>query len=173
MRRFSFKLEKILELRRYAEREWEQKLAEVTGRVVAAEDELRNWARRRAATRLVQGGPGALDMDLLRSRDDYLSLIDQRVAQLENRLAALEVEREKVRQDYIKVSRKRKALTKLKERRSAEYYSDALREQGRELDEIGSVQAVRRISRMEDAAWNAERNAERNAVGRTVGEADV
>ena len=90
-------------------------------------------------------------MDLLRSRDDYLSLIDQHVAQLQNRIAALEVEREKVRQDYLQVSRKRKALTKLKERRSTEYYSDALREQDREIDEIGGGQAVRRINRMESA----------------------
>lgn len=155
MRRFSFKLEKVLELRRYAEREWELKLAEVTSRVVVAENDLQRWARQRVSTVMVGGGTGTergtVDMDLLRSRDDYLSLIDQHVAQLQSRIAALEVEREKVRRHYLRVSQKRKALSKLKERRSSEYYSDAAREQNREIDEIGGVQAVRRINRMESA----------------------
>ncbi len=156
MRRFSFKLEKVLELRRYSEREWELKLAEVTSRVVAVENELQHWAGRRVVTSRVQSGVGSIDMELLRSRADYLSLIDQNVAQLQRRIVALEVERDKVLQDYLHASRKRKALSKLKERRSREYYADAMRDQGRDIDEIGGVQAVRRINGMENRVGSAD-----------------
>ena len=147
MRRFRFKLEKILELRRYAEQEWELKLAEVTGRVVSVEQEIKDWAHRRHSTRRVHAGSGTGDMTLLRSREDYVSRIDQRVMELQHRLVALETERSTIRDGYVEVSKKRKALTKLKERQSEEYYKDALRDEGMVLDEIAGSQLIR--SRLE------------------------
>ncbi len=147
MRRFRFKLDKILELRRYAEREWELKLAEVTGRVVAAEQEITEWATRRHDTGRFHAGAGTVDMLLMRSREDYVMRIDQRVLQLQYQLVALEAERSKVRDGYVEASKKRKALSRLEERQAEEYYRDALREEGRVLDEIGGSQLIR--SRLE------------------------
>lgn len=147
MRRFRFKLEKVLELRRYAEQEWELKLAEVTGRVVAAEQEITQLARRRHDTKRFEAGAGTVDMLLLRSREDYVNRIDQRVLELQHQIVALETERSKVRGGYVEASSKRKALTRLEERQAAEYYRDALREEGRVLDEIGGSQLIR--SRLE------------------------
>jgi len=147
MRRFRFKLEKILELRRYTEQEWELKLAEVTGRVVAAEQEMMEWGQRRHGTRRFHAGAGTVDMLLMQSREDYVNRIDQRVLELTNQLVALETERMKVREGYVEASRKRKALTRLRERQADEYYRDALREEGRVLDEIAGSQLIR--SRME------------------------
>jgi flagellar export protein FliJ len=147
MRRFSFKLEKILELRRYAEQEWELKLAEVTGRVVSVEREIESWGRRRHSTSRYHAGPGTIDMTILRSKEEYVSRIDQRVLELQHQLAALETERAKVREGYVQASKKRKALTRLKERQSHEYYRDALRDEGRVLDEIAGSQLIR--SRLE------------------------
>jgi len=143
MRRFRFKLDKILELRRYAEQEWELKLAEVTGRVVAAEEEIREWARRRHETGRFHAGAGTVDMLLMRSREDYVMRIDQRVLELQYQLVALETERSKVRDGYVEASKKRKALSRLEERQAEEYYRDALREEGRVLDEIGGSQLIR------------------------------
>ena len=147
MRRFRFKLDKLLELRRYAEQEWELKLAEVTGRVVVAEEEIREWARRRHDTRRFHAGAGTVDMLLMRSREDYVMRIDQRVFELQYQLVALEAERSKVRDGYVEASKKRKALSRLEERQAKEYYRDALREEGRVLDEIGGSQLIR--SRLE------------------------
>jgi len=147
MRRFSFKLEKVLELRRYAEQEWELKLAEVTGRVVAVEQEIVDLAKRRHATERFHAAVGTLDMMLIRGREDYVNRIDQRVLALQARLVALEAERNKVRAGYVEASRKRKALTRLKERQSSEYYRAALRAEGRVLDEIAGSQLIR--SRLE------------------------
>ncbi|MBU8912624.1 MAG: flagellar export protein FliJ [Spirochaetales bacterium] len=147
MRRFRFKLDKILELRRYAEQEWELKLAEVTGRVVTAEQEIAEWARRRHDTRRLHAGAGTVDMLIMRTREDYVNRIDLRVMELQHQLVALEVERSKIRDGYVEASRKRKALTRLKERQAQEYYRDALRDEGRVLDEIAGNQLIR--SRLE------------------------
>jgi len=144
VRRFDFRLEKVLELRLYAEREWELKLAEVTGRVVAAEQEISLWGRRRFDTRKYHAAAGTLDVQLLKNREAYVNRIDQRVEELQHRLVALETERSKVREGYLEASRKRKALTRLKERQSEEYYRKALREETRVLDEIGGNQVIRR-----------------------------
>ena len=144
MRRFSFKLEKVLELRRYAEQEWELKLAEVTTRVVAVEQEIADWALRRHETGRFQASIGTLDMLLIRGREEFVNRIDLRVTELQHQMIALEAERAQVRVGYVEASKKRKALTKLKERRSEEYYREALREEGRIVDEVAASQLIRR-----------------------------
>lgn len=151
MRRFSFGLEKVLELRRFHEQEWELKLAEVSGRVIAVERELAQWTERRHATTGVSIAGGAVDVGFLHSREDYVALIDDRVRHLQRRLAQLETERAKVRGGYVEASSARKALSKLKERRSEEYYKEAGREEHRALDEIaGSMNARRRAESEEE-----------------------
>ena len=150
MRRFSFDLEKVLELRRYTEREWELKLAEVTSRIINVENEISSWAERRQATTSVTVPRGRVNMHTMRSRADYVGLIDDRVRQLQSRLVSLEAEREKVRKRYLEVSRDRKALSKLKERRSEEYYQDAKKEEIRTLDEIASSMRTQRLMESEE-----------------------
>ena len=150
MRRFAFKLEKVLELRSFVEREWELKLAEATRNVIEVESQIASWGKRRNATSALRTGTGAVDMIVLRSREEYLTRIDMAVQRLHGELATLEEQREEVRQGYIAASSARKALTRLKERRSEEYYKDALREETKVIDEIASTQAVRRIRESED-----------------------
>jgi len=150
MRRFAFKLEKVLELRRFAEREWEHKLAEATSRVIGVENEISDWAERRTATSADRVPIGRVDMAVLRSREDYVNLIDDRVYQLQSRLVTLEAEREKVRTRYLEVSQRRKALSKLKERRGDEYYKDARKEEMRTLDEIAVSMTAGKLAHAED-----------------------
>ncbi len=150
MRRFAFKLEKVLELRRFTEREWEHKLAEATSRVIGVENEISDWAQRRTSTSTHRVPNGRVDMGALRSREDYVNLIDDRVYQLQSRLVTLQAEREKVRAKYLEVSQRRKALSKLKERQGEEYFKDALKEETRSLDEIAVSMTAGKIAHAED-----------------------
>jgi flagellar export protein FliJ len=145
MRRFEFDLEKVLELRRYAEREWELKLAEVTGRVLGAEREIADLRAARESTTAVSVRPGRVDMGSLSGRQEYLALIERRTVELRGRLARLEREREEVRAEYLQASRARKAISQLRDRRAAEHYREARKEEAREYDEIGVTLAVKRI----------------------------
>ncbi|MFP4115502.1 MAG: flagellar export protein FliJ [Spirochaetota bacterium] len=150
MRRFEFQLEKVLELRRYIEREWELKLAEATSRVIEVENEIAEWSRKRRSTASVAVPTGRVDMSSVRSREQYVNLIDDRTRRLERRLVTLEAEREKVRERYLEVSRDRKALSKLKDRRNDEHRQEAKKEEIRTLDEIASAIRVGRQSEVED-----------------------
>ena len=150
MRRFAFKLEKVLELREYHEREWELRLAEVTSRVIGVENEITELGERRHATQSVAIRPGHVDLGDARNREEYVNLIDDRVRHLRRRLVALEEERSRVRDHYLDASRERKALSKLKERRSEEYYKDSLKEEIRSLDEIAGSMTYRRLRSSED-----------------------
>jgi flagellar FliJ protein len=150
VRRFSFQLEKVLELRRYSEQEWELKLGEITSRVIAVENQLAEWAERRHATTGTAIPGGRVDMHTVRSRADYVSLIDDRLRQLQRRLVTLEAERDKVRERYLEASRERKALSKLRERRRDEYYKDAKRHEVYTLDEIANSMRIQERSDSED-----------------------
>ena len=132
-------------LRRQAEREWELSLAEVTSRIVGVDREIEDLAQKRHSMRSYHAGAGTLDMRTMHSREDYVNRIDQRTEELQHRRAALELERGKVRERYVEASARRKALTRLKERRADEYYREALREEGRVLDEIGNQLARRTL----------------------------
>lgn len=144
MRRFVFSLDKVLELRRYHERQWELKLAEVTGRIVAVEREIHSWGARRSSAVDYRVYPGHVDMRTAWAREEYLTLIDTRVRELQTRLHALEHERSKVRASYLDASSARKALTRLEERRRDEYYREAAKDEHRVLDEIGGMLTARR-----------------------------
>ena len=150
MRRFAFKLEKVLELRQFAEREWELKLADATRKVIDTETQISDWGAKRGQVSSLRAGVGRVDMALLWSREEYLNRVDQQVALLQHRLVVQEEERSEVRDGYLKASSRRKALSKLKERRSEEYYHDALREETRAIDEIAGTQAVKRIHESEE-----------------------
>ncbi len=145
MRRFAFKLEKLLEIREYHEREWEIKLAEVSSRCLSVDQEIASWGERRRQETSIGYHEGPVDVSRLSDRDHYLTLIDDRVRNLRRNRDRLENERSEVQERYLEASRKRKVLTKLKERRSAEYYRTARREEGKEIDEIGATMADRRI----------------------------
>jgi flagellar export protein FliJ len=150
MRRFDFDLEKVLELRRYAEREWELKLAEVTGRIVGAEREVVQLQSARDSVFTAGVEPGRVDMGALAGRGEYLALIERRTVELRGRLARLEREREDVRSEFLKASRARKAISQLRDRRAAEHYKEARREEAREFDEMGVTLAVQRIREERD-----------------------
>jgi flagellar FliJ protein len=150
MRRFSFKLEKVLELRSYVERKWELKLADATRKVLDVQRQIDTWGERRRVTSAIRAGLGPVDMTRLWGREEYLARIDEAVAVLVRRLGVLESERDEMRQGYLEASSKRKALTRLKERRSEEYYKEASRDEGRIIDEIGTSQTVRRITESEE-----------------------
>ncbi len=150
MRRFEFSLEKVLELRRYAEREWELKLAEVTGRIVGAEHEVSRVRGARDEVTEMGVQPGRIDMTALSGREEYLALLERRSVELRGRIARLEKEREQVRQKYLRASQSRKAISELRIRREREYYKLARKEEVRELDEIGASLAVQRLQEEQD-----------------------
>lgn len=135
MKRFRFNLEKLLELRAFYERKAELVLAEKAGRCALLESRLKEVAesRFRTAREMFAAGRG---IDDYRACSLYLVRLDAERDRLLGELAQAELEREEARKVYVEKHRSREAIDKLKERRQAEYYRLALREETKTLDDI-------------------------------------
>jgi flagellar FliJ protein len=147
MRRFRFRLERLLEIRAYREREWQAKLAQAMGTCIRLANQIKDnteavgrsffqdWKKKDSKE---------LDLELLRYREHY-----QRRLIVENQRFEIELEqsikiRDEVQQKYLEVSKQRKVLDKLKERKQVQYYAQAKREEFEQQNEISLGQKARK-----------------------------
>jgi flagellar protein FliJ len=135
MRRFRFKLEKLLEIRAFAERKAELVLAEKAGRCALLDGELRRVAESRVRARGEMYSAGR-DLEDFRATELYVARLDRDRDRLLEELARAELEREEARVLYVERRKDREAIEKLKERRQAEYYRLAEREETKALDDL-------------------------------------
>lgn len=139
MRRFAFRLEPILRVRRAREQEWEHRIAEVNGRITETRREMDSVAQE-YATFLGIGSvpPGIVDVGAAADRLRYEWLLSRRRAGLSARLAEEERRREDLLPGYREAMQARMALEKLKERTEAEFHREVNRREQRDLDEVAA-----------------------------------
>jgi len=144
VRRFRFQLEKLLELRSFHERKAELVLAEKAGICTLLDNKLREVAESRSRAGREMFAPGR-DLEDFRAAELYMKRLDRDRDRLLKELAAAELEREKAREDYVEKRKARESIDKIKERRQAEYYRLALREEQKALDDVArrNVEAAR------------------------------
>lgn len=144
MRRFHFRLERLLRLRAHTEQEWEIKLGKATSECLNIErqidDALKGMA---AAFHQIHAPQRVLDMDFITSAQRYMDRLSGRVDNLEDELVVKEAARREVQEGYLDASKDRKVLDKLKERRSGEFYKRERDEEKKELDDINNSSYVR------------------------------
>ena len=122
MRRFRFRLERLLELRAHREQEALYRLAEATGHCVRLARRIQELGQERgAAYRSVPGQTGSLDLGLFAYRERYLAWLESSRRRLKEELVARESQRLEVQARYLEAAREHKVLEKLKERRAAEH----------------------------------------------------
>jgi flagellar FliJ protein len=141
VRLFRFKLEKLLELRGFHERRAEMVLAEKAGRCALLDARLRAVAESRSRTGREMFSAGRMLADY-RAAELYMVRLDRDRDRLTEELAKAELEREGARADYIEKRKSREVIEKLKERRQADYYRLALREETKALDDLPRRQFV-------------------------------
>lgn len=144
MRRFAFRLERILSLRRHTEDQAEQKLARVSGEYTRIQGELGRLSEERDATFRLGDDATRADVAYRLAQSAYLSYLDQRTGTLESERSEKAEELESARSEYREALKHRKVLDNLKTRRSDEYYKEQRRAEGRELDDIGGQMSIRR-----------------------------
>jgi flagellar FliJ protein len=136
MKRFSFRLERVLRLRRHHEQEWEIALGRITGECVRLRsriDELRG-----ARGHVAGESRTAYDLSHELAKAAYVVRLDAEARRLEKELAQKEEKRKEVQEEFLKASRARKVIDKLREREEASYYAEERREEARELDDIAN-----------------------------------
>jgi len=135
MKPFAFKLEKVLELRKYREEETKIELGRAIGVLAELESQLRALAGERARAAAAQFSPGNSAAQIQQYMF-YLLRLDAAKEQLLNDITIAEMKVEKAREEFIEASRERKVLDKLKEKRGKEYRKEMLDEETKTLDDI-------------------------------------
>ena len=134
MKRFRFRLAQLLELRAFTERRAELVFAEKAGACALLETRISENVERRARTSREMFAGGREIADFLAS-ELYIRRLDAERERLTRELALAEIAREAARTEYLKKRRDREAVDKLRERREAEYYRLAEREETKALDD--------------------------------------
>ena len=144
MKRFRFRLERLLALRARREREALYRLAEATGHCVRLARRIQEIGQERgAAFRSAPGGAGTLDLGLFAYRERYLAWLEATRRRLSEELARREKQRLEVQARYLQAAREHKVLEKLKERRAAEHRRQARIEEFNVLDDVAASQFLR------------------------------
>jgi len=153
MRRFRFRLEKFLELRRWKEREKEIALAKVLGEVLLLEKRIAEIAEEIAASLFGQfrmhapgagaGHEGRIDVEAMARRELYAQRLSRERECKRRVLVVKNRELEEARARYLEASKERKVLDKLRERREAEYYEHAIDEEFKEIDDMNTASSTR------------------------------
>ncbi|MFP4373616.1 MAG: flagellar export protein FliJ [Spirochaetaceae bacterium] len=144
MRRFDFRLERILSLRKHGEEQAEQKLARVSGEYARLAGELGRLTQEREATFRLGDAASRADINYRIAQSAYIRYLETRTREVESRRAEKAGELDTAQAEYREALKHRKVLDNLKDRRSEEYYREQRRAEGRELDDIGGQMSIRR-----------------------------
>ena len=145
MKRFHFRLERLLELRSYRERQWLAKLAAASGHCIRLSQRITeaSVAARGAFYIDIKRGR-ELDLSLLSYREHYINRMNLEQKKLKKELEEKLRRRSEVQKRYQEVSRDKKVLEKLRSKRESEYYAQAKLEEFKIADDLNSSQFIRK-----------------------------
>ncbi|MCL2067458.1 MAG: flagellar export protein FliJ [Treponema sp.] len=132
MKKFNFKLQKILQLRKFREDECKIEL----GRAVSALNEIERKMMETASTRRLAALDRFSSQADMHVWDNYILRLDQEAERLAREAAAAELVVEEKRAAYLQASREVKAIDKLREKREKEHRKEMFAAQTAELDSL-------------------------------------
>ena len=144
MKRYNFRLERVLGLRRHTERMWEMRLAQATGACVLLENRI--GSLREECLEYANFSPGGVILSAaeILALGELRKRLEYEMRQAGVQLEAANAKREEVNRSYIEASRARKVLDKLKERKAEEYYDERNRAEAKSMDEAAMFQFIGR-----------------------------
>jgi flagellar FliJ protein len=135
MKRFRFNLEKLLELRKYDEQNWEIKLGQIVSKCSAMEHRIRDIKSDKSKAflkyNLEESG-----IEILQISEIYLQRLSSEISIAEVKLDGYISEKQEIQSKFIEVSNKRKILDKLKDKEEAAYYKAMIVAEIKEIDDI-------------------------------------
>jgi len=145
VKRFHFRLERIFEIRSYRERQWLAKLAAASGLCTRLKREITETGEAARGAFYIDSRRGSeLDLSMLTYKEQYINRLGQEQRKLKKELEEKMQQRSEVQQKYQEVSRDKKVLEKLKEKRESDYYRQAKLEEFKAVDDLNSSQFVRK-----------------------------
>ncbi len=155
MKRFEFKLQRLLDIRAVREREVQNELAGLVA-IQNRERMKQEYYRRSIAeqhgkfsAKLKRGGYSYSEALAF---ERYVDFSHKVVVAQQQRIEAMEPEIQKVRERLVQVSKERKVVERLKERRKQEYLYEYNREMAKEIDDMNQKKYIlHRIEAMRSA----------------------
>lgn len=143
MRQFQFSLRSILNIRINKEKEWENKLAAITGECSRLQNRI-NEIKTSRLTLNLDGKRGlGKTLEELKTFELFSRRLNKEEAKLNELLLQKMKEREEVIQGYRKALSERKVIDKLKDKREEDFNSLAKKKEWKNLDDIVSSRYIR------------------------------
>ncbi len=142
MKRFRFNLEKLHELRKYDERNWELKLGEIVSKCTRMEHRIRDLKERKSIA-FCEYQLESHGIDELQISDLFIKRLDSEIQSSLLKLAGYNEEKRKIQEKFVEVSNKRKILDKLKEKEEVVYYKEQELAELKEIDDMSIGIALR------------------------------
>lgn len=137
MKKFSFSLQVLLNLRARKEEKAKLALGDITGKCNQLDRELEILAKERSrAIGMLDNEPGGAFGRSLELRSRYLLKIDDSASRLQKQRAALELEREKAAAEYREAHRDLMVLRRLREGQEAQHRRSNARDEQKDIDDI-------------------------------------
>jgi flagellar FliJ protein len=135
MKKFSFNLEKIMQLRKF--REEECKIA--LGQAISILNEIENKIKETALRHHAASSARFADTGQIAVWDLYISRLEIEAQNLGEQAAQAELVVEEKRAEYLEASKDLKAIEKLKEKREEEYQKEVFDYEMSEIDDLTSA----------------------------------
>jgi len=132
MKRFTFRLEKVLQLRKFKENECKL----VLGQAISALNAIENDIKATAVRRVNAAEQRFLSTQDISSWDVYILRLEQETERLMAQAAQAEIVVEEKRALYIEAQKDLKAIEKLKEKRQKEHRKEMMNYQMAEVDDL-------------------------------------
>ncbi len=140
MKRFHFRLEKLLTVRRHREEKLEIELAKAVSRVLSIENEI-NFRKTERSRVFGADAAGELEYEMIKGR--YIFRMEKEISDFSKKLKKAQQERELSKEKFLEASRERKVLDKLKDRKQAEFYHEQKIEEIKESDDTVTANSGR------------------------------
>jgi len=124
MKRFSFNLEKLLQLRGFEEKNAKTELAAAISAAERIKLDLRNTAAERVRVNKTRND--TVDIRSLMAVENYVNRLDLRKEELLEQLAAAKLTIEEKRKSFTAAMQKRSVLDKLKEKQFAQWRKESM-----------------------------------------------
>lgn len=141
MRKFTFTLESVLQVKYRLEERVRAELADTQSRLVEAQQALRRLSQEkgRHQKEMARIQQGALDIGSLLLAQDYLAQLNRRIQDQQEVIAQIEAELDRKREELVEAQRERKSLEILKDKQWQEYQKAVQREEQLFLDEVAAI----------------------------------
>lgn len=137
MKKFVFKLQKLLEVRQYEQRQAEAELGKANAEVSRIQGELDTIAKNRVSS--IKNNGSAQDLYVQSQLSNYLYMLDQKKEVLLEDLVQAQMISDQKREVVRECLKNTKSLEKLREKQLSEWKKEMIREEENIVDDVVSA----------------------------------